>query len=137
MKLKINDIVIGDRNPIVLFAGPCVVESREMVMRTAEQVRKSAAAFKTPVVFKSSYKKANRTSGKSFMGIGIDEALRILGDVKREFGSASILRDGRVVFNIAGNKYRLVVWINYPYRVVYVRFIGTHAQYDRIDAQTI
>jgi mRNA interferase HigB len=58
-------------------------------------------------------------------------------DVKREFGSASILRDGRVVFNLAGNKYRLVVWINYPYRVVYIRFIGTHAQYDRIDAQTI
>jgi mRNA interferase HigB len=58
-------------------------------------------------------------------------------DVKREFGSASILRDGRVVFNIAGNKYRLVVWINYAYRVVYVRFVGTHAQYDRIDAQTI
>jgi len=47
------------------------------------------------------------------------------------------LRDGRVVFNLAGNKYRLVVWINYPYHVVYIRFIGTHAQYDRIDAQTI
>ena len=58
-------------------------------------------------------------------------------EVKREFGSASILRDGRVVFNIAGNKYRIVVWINYPYRVVYIRFIGTHAQYDRTDAQTI
>ena len=58
-------------------------------------------------------------------------------EVKREFGTASVLRDGRVVFNIAGNKYRLVVWINYPYRVVYVRFIGTHSQYDRIDAQTI
>jgi mRNA interferase HigB len=58
-------------------------------------------------------------------------------DVKTQFGSASILRDGRVVFNIGGNKYRIVVWINYPYRVVYVRFIGTHAQYDAIDAQTI
>lgn len=58
-------------------------------------------------------------------------------DVEAEFGSASILRNGRVVFNIAGNKYRLVVWINYPYRVLYVRFIGTHAQYDKIDAQTI
>ena len=58
-------------------------------------------------------------------------------DVRRDFGSASILRDGRAVFNIAGNRYRLVVWINYPYRVVYVRFIGTHSQYDRIDAQTI
>ena len=58
-------------------------------------------------------------------------------DVKAAFGNASILKDGRVVFNIAGNRYRLVVWINYPYRVVYVRFIGTHAQYDQIDAQKI
>lgn len=58
-------------------------------------------------------------------------------DVKREVGNASILKDGRVVFNVAGNKYRIVVWINYPYRVVYVRFVGTHRQYDRIDAQTI
>jgi mRNA interferase HigB len=58
-------------------------------------------------------------------------------DIKRDFNSASILRDGRAVFNLAGNKYRLVVWINYAYRVVYIRFIGTHAQYDRIDAQTI
>jgi mRNA interferase HigB len=58
-------------------------------------------------------------------------------DVKRDIGSASILKDGRAVFNIAGNKYRIVVWINYDYRVVYVRFIGTHAQYDRVDAQTI
>jgi len=58
-------------------------------------------------------------------------------DVKAEFGNASVLKDGRVVFNIAGNKYRVVVWINYPYRVVYVRFIGTHEQYDRIDAQKI
>ena len=58
-------------------------------------------------------------------------------DVKRATGSASILNDGRAVFNIAGNKYRIVVWINYPYRVVYVRFIGTHRQYDEIDAQTV
>jgi mRNA interferase HigB len=58
-------------------------------------------------------------------------------DVKRDLRSASILKDGRVVFNIAGNKYRIVVWINYPYRVVYIRFIGTHRQYDAIDAQSI
>jgi mRNA interferase HigB len=58
-------------------------------------------------------------------------------DVKRDIRSASILRDGRVVFNIAGNKYRIVAWINFPYRVVYVRFVGTHAQYDAIDAQTV
>ena len=57
--------------------------------------------------------------------------------VKSDLGNASILKDGRVVFNLAGNKYRLVAWINYPYRVLYIRFIGTHKQYDEIDAQTI
>ena len=58
-------------------------------------------------------------------------------EVKRAIRSVSILRDDRVVFNIAGNKYRIVVWINYPYRVVYIRFIGTHRQYDMIDAQNV
>ena len=58
-------------------------------------------------------------------------------DVKRAIRSVSILKIGRAVFNIAGNKYRIVVWLNYPYRVVYVRFIGTHRQYDEIDAQTV
>ena len=58
-------------------------------------------------------------------------------DLKADLRTASILKDGRVVFNLAGNKYRIVVWINYPFRVVYVRFIGTHKQYDQIDAQTI
>jgi mRNA interferase HigB len=58
-------------------------------------------------------------------------------DVKRAFRSASILKDGRAAFNIAGNKYRIVVWINYPYRIVYIRFIGTHRQYDLIDVQNV
>lgn len=58
-------------------------------------------------------------------------------DVKGETGTASILKEDRVVFIIAGNKYRFKVWINYAYRVVYIRFIGTHKQYDDIDAQTI
>jgi len=58
-------------------------------------------------------------------------------EVKQDFGNASILKDGRVVFNIAGNKYRLIVRINYAYHIVYIRFIGTHEQYDKIDAQTI
>jgi mRNA interferase HigB len=58
-------------------------------------------------------------------------------DIKEQFGDASILKGGRVVFNIAGNRHRLVVWINYAYRVVYIRFVGTHAAYDDIDAETI
>lgn len=47
------------------------------------------------------------------------------------------IKNGRAVFNVAGNAYRIVVWINYPYRVVYIRFVGTHRMYDAIDAQTI
>jgi len=58
-------------------------------------------------------------------------------DVKNQFGNASIVKDNRVVFNIAGNKYRLIVKFNYPYKVGYIRFIGTHKQYDAIDAEKI
>jgi len=58
-------------------------------------------------------------------------------NLKAQFGDASILKGSRVVFNIAGNKFRLVVKINYPYRVVYIRFVGTHADYDAIDANTV
>ncbi len=57
--------------------------------------------------------------------------------VKQQYATASILKHGRVVFNICGNKYRLVVKINYPYRVVYVRFVGTHADYGRINSEEI
>jgi len=58
-------------------------------------------------------------------------------DVKAKYGSASILKDNRVVFNISGNKYRLVVRINYNSKTVFVRFIGTHKEYDKIDAEVI
>src|SRR5437763_12781964 len=58
-------------------------------------------------------------------------------DVKALYRTASILKDGRVVFNIGGNKYRLVVWINYDFYIIYIRFLGTHREYDEIDAQTI
>ena len=58
-------------------------------------------------------------------------------EVKADYRSASIIGNDRVVFNIAGNKYRLVVRINYAYRVVYIRFVGTHRQYDRINAKEV
>lgn len=58
-------------------------------------------------------------------------------EVKAEYGNASLLQDNRVCFNIAGNKYRLIVKINYPYRVVYIRFIRTHGEYDKIDANKV
>jgi mRNA interferase HigB len=58
-------------------------------------------------------------------------------DVKKKYPHASILPDNRVVFNIKGNTYRLVVKINYDYQQVFIRFIGTHAEYDKIDATTV
>lgn len=57
--------------------------------------------------------------------------------LKRDYGTASVLKNSRVVFNIHGNKYRLIASLNYPYRVVYIRFVGTHEHYDQIDADTI
>ena len=58
-------------------------------------------------------------------------------DIKIEYPSASILADNRVVFNIKGNKYRLIVRINYDYGMTWIRFVGTHAEYDKIDATKI
>lgn len=58
-------------------------------------------------------------------------------DVKAQYANASILKRGRVVFNICGNKYRLVVHVNYAVGIVFVRFVGTHQAYDRIDAETV
>ena len=57
--------------------------------------------------------------------------------VKAMYRNASAIGDNRIVFNIAGNKYRLIVKFNYPYRIGYVRFIGTHAEYDRLDAEKV
>ena len=58
-------------------------------------------------------------------------------DIKEKYGSASILKNNRVVFNIGGNKYRLVVKINYPAQIIYIRFVGTHQEYDKISAEEI
>ncbi len=58
-------------------------------------------------------------------------------ELKKQFKHASIVGDGRVVFNIKGNAYRLVVAIDYEFQVIFIRFIGTHKQYDKINAKTI
>jgi len=57
--------------------------------------------------------------------------------IKRHYRHASFVRDNRVVFNIGGNKYRLVVHVNFAIGVVLIKFVGTHAEYDRIDAETV
>lgn len=58
-------------------------------------------------------------------------------ELKQQYKNASILGEGRVVFNIKGNDYRLIVAIDYDFQVIFIRFIGTHKQYDKIDAKTI
>lgn len=58
-------------------------------------------------------------------------------EIKAQYRTASLIKGNRVVFNIAGNKYRLVVRINYKLKIVYIRFIGTHSDYDKIDVEKI
>jgi mRNA interferase HigB len=58
-------------------------------------------------------------------------------ELKQQYKNASIVGEGRVVFNIKGNKYRLVVMIDYEFQIVFIRFVGTHQQYDKIDVKTI
>ncbi|NRB55410.1 MAG: type II toxin-antitoxin system HigB family toxin [Salinicola sp.] len=58
-------------------------------------------------------------------------------ELKAEIGTASILKAGRAVFNIGGNKYRVIVSIRYSQQIAWVRFVGTHAQYDQVDAETV
>jgi mRNA interferase HigB len=62
---------------------------------------------------------------------------RLPSDVKAAYGNASLLPGNRVVFNVAGNKYRLIVAVKYEFRLLYVRFVGTHSEYDRIDAERV
>lgn len=58
-------------------------------------------------------------------------------EIKYDYPSASLLADNRVVFNIKGNNYRLIVKINFVYQMIWIRFIGTHSEYDKINAKTI
>ncbi len=83
--ISLGNIKIGGGNPLILIAGPCVVENREITLRTAAHIQKVTHKHRIPCIFKASYKKANRTSGESFVGLDMDEAFRILMDVKSEF----------------------------------------------------
>jgi len=84
--ISIGNIHIGGNHPLVLIAGPCVVENREMIFQTVKTIQSIAERNHIPFIFKSSYRKANRTSGNSFATIGDEKALQILAEVKREFG---------------------------------------------------
>lgn len=84
-KVRVGDIEIGGGAPLVLIAGPCVIESDELCFTVAAAVKKVAESLGMPFIFKTSYDKANRSSHDSFRGPGLDEGLRIIGEVKRRF----------------------------------------------------
>ena len=83
---RVGAITIGGGAPLALIAGPCVIESRDAALRHAERLSAMAAAVALPLVYKSSFDKANRTSLSSFRGVGMDEGLRILADVRSQTG---------------------------------------------------
>ncbi len=83
--VKVNKINVGDGSPLLLIAGPCVVENEKTTLKTAEAIKNITEELGIPFVFKASYKKANRTSIRSFSGIHFEKALKILEKVKKEF----------------------------------------------------
>jgi len=84
--MKLCGFEAGLDKPLFLIAGPCVIESRQLAMDIAGELKAICAALGVPFIFKASYDKANRSSGKSFRGLGMDKGLEILGDVRREIG---------------------------------------------------
>ena len=84
--MKLCGFEVGLNRPLFLIAGPCVVESERLQVDVAGKLRETCAALSVPFIFKSSYDKANRSSSQSFRGLGMEEGLRILSEVKRQVG---------------------------------------------------
>jgi 2-dehydro-3-deoxyphosphooctonate aldolase (KDO 8-P synthase) len=84
--VKLCGFEVGLERPIFLIAGPCAIESRQLALDTAGQLKEICAGVGVPFIYKSSFDKANRSSGKSFRGVGMDEGLKILADVKAQIG---------------------------------------------------
>jgi 2-dehydro-3-deoxyphosphooctonate aldolase (KDO 8-P synthase) len=84
--MKLCGFDVGLNHPLFLIAGPCVIESEQMAMDTAGQLKEMCAALGINFIYKSSYDKANRSSGKTFRGLGMQEGLRILSEVRKQIG---------------------------------------------------
>jgi len=84
-EVKVGEVRIGRGQPLVLIAGPCVIESEEMTFRTAESLKELGVELGVPLICKSSFDKANRSSLSSFRGPGMKKGLKVLGDVKKRF----------------------------------------------------
>jgi len=86
VRARIGGHEVGDGRPLLLIAGPCVIESEAQALSHARAVKALAARHHLPVIFKASFDKANRSSGKSFRGVGLEAGLRVFERVKRETG---------------------------------------------------
>lgn len=84
--ITVGDIAIGGTNPFALITGPCQLESRDHAFMMAEKIAEACAKSGTQFIFKASYDKANRSSINTQRGLGIDEGLRVLSDIRAEFG---------------------------------------------------
>ena len=84
--MRLCGFEVGLDRPFFLIAGPCAIESRELAIQTAGELKAIAGALHVPFIYKSSFDKANRSSGRSFRGPGLDEGLRILAEVRRQIG---------------------------------------------------
>ncbi len=98
--MKLCNFTVGLDQPLFLIAGPCVIESQQMAIDTAGQLKEICAALGIPFIYKSSYDKANRSSGKSFRGFGLDAGLKILAEVKQQIG-VPVLTDVHSIEEIA------------------------------------
>ncbi len=99
-QVKVKNITIGDKNRLVLIAGPCVIESESASLSIAKRIKEIAASFGVPFIFKSSFDKANRMSLESFRGPGIKKGLDVLNKVKSKVGVA-VLSDVHCVKDVA------------------------------------
>ncbi len=97
--MRLCGFEVGLDRPLFLIAGPCVVESEALQLEVAGKLKEICAALGVPFVFKSSYDKANRSSHASFRGLGMDEGLRVLSEVKRQIG-VPVLTDVHVADEI-------------------------------------
>ena len=83
--VQIQNLNCGAGHPLLVIAGPCVIDNRDLMLRIAEKLKLASQSVNLPLIFKASYDKANRTSLKSYRGVGLEEGLKILEEVRNSF----------------------------------------------------
>jgi mRNA interferase HigB len=106
-------------------SGPCMLILSRKTLRAYWEAFKGANQPALEQALKAWYREVKKAQWSN------------ANEVKQKYRNASILKSGRVVFNICGNKFRLIVGVNYSVKVVYIKWVGTHAEYDDIDAEEV